>query len=206
MTAPADLPAPAGSPAPGARRERALAMVACLVGSAVVLFSASATWVSAQVQAGTGGQASAVAAPLPVKWSGESLAPAATALALLGLAATLAIIATRRVGRTLVGVLLAGAGVAIFLIVGGIALDPMAAVRGTDEVRALVPIGDPTILDLSRTVAPWLASFGGLVLAITGAVVVARAGTWPAMSGRYQARAAAPADAWDAIERGQDPT
>ncbi len=51
-----------------------------------------------------------------------------------------------------------------------------------------------------------IQGFGGLVLAITGAVVVARAGTWPAMSGRYQARAAAPADAWDAIERGQDPT
>ncbi|WP_242423717.1 Trp biosynthesis-associated membrane protein [Frankia sp. EI5c] len=200
---------PAAAPAPPGgdrtRRERTAAVLACLVGAAVVLFSVSSTWVSARVQSGSG-RGEQVAAPLAVDWSGGSLAPAVTALALLGLAGTVAIIATRRLGRTLVGVLVALAGIAILLTAGGIALDPMGAVRGTDEVRAVVPAGEPAITGLSRTAGPWLASIGGLVLAVTGAAVVARAGTWPAMSGRYQARVAAPVDAWDAIERGQDPT
>ncbi|CUU55978.1 trp region conserved hypothetical membrane protein [Parafrankia irregularis] len=196
--------APAADQARRARRERMLAIVGCLVGAAAVLFSAGSTWVSARVQSGVGEKV--VAAPLTVNWSGSSLAPAVTALGLLGLAGTLAIIATRRLGRTVVGILVLLAGIAILVTAGGIAIDPMGAVRGTDEVQAVVPVGEPTITGLSRTAGPWSASFGGLVLAVTGAAVVARARTWPAMSGRYQARVAAPVDAWDAIERGQDPT
>ncbi|MEX5631674.1 Trp biosynthesis-associated membrane protein [Parafrankia sp. FMc2] len=199
-------PAPMSGPGRRARRERALAVVACLVGSAAVLFSTGSTWVSARVQAATGAGNEVVAAPLPVSWSGGSLAPAVTGLALLGLAGTVAIIATRRLGRIVVGVLVVLAGIGIVLTAGGIALDPEGAVRGTDEVQAVVPAGEPAILGLSSGAGPWFAVLGGLVLAVTGATVVARAGTWPAMSGRYQARVAAPVDAWDAIERGQDPT
>ena len=211
---PADGPAaatgaPSSAPSRGGadarvRRERALAVAGCLAGAAIVLFSSAGTWVSARVQAGAGGEI--VAAPLPVEWSGGSLAPAASGLALVGLAAAVGVVATRGLGRTVIGLLLAAAGIGILIVAGGIALDPMAAVRGSEEVEALAPLGNAVILDLTRSAGPWFATAGGALLVLTGGLLVARGRSWPAMSGRYQGRAAAPADAWDAIERGHDPT
>lgn len=187
------------------RRERAGAVLGCLLGSALVLFSSGATWVSARVQSG-GEDPGVVAAPLSVEWSGGTIAPAATALGLLGLAAAVAVVATRRVGRTIVGVLAAAAGIGILIVAGGIAVDPLAAVSGTDEVRTVAPAGDAAILDPSWTAAGWISCLGGLLLMVTGGLIAARGRSWPALSGRYQARGAVPADAWDAIERGHDPT
>jgi uncharacterized membrane protein (TIGR02234 family) len=187
------------------RRRLLLAVLGCLAGAAVVLVSSGATWVSARVSDGSGSGAAA-AAPLPVELTGGTLAPVASALGLMCLAAAVAVIATRRLGRTVVGLLVAAAGVGIVLVAGRLALDPLTTVRATSQVHQLAPGGDARIRDLHRSAAPWLSCLGGLLLAVTGAAVAARGRTWPGMTGRYQARAATPADAWDAIERGQDPT
>ncbi|MCK9894547.1 Trp biosynthesis-associated membrane protein [Frankia sp. AgB32] len=189
------------------RRERGLAILGCLVGAGLVLTCGAATWASARVGAPRSpGDGDAVAAPLAAHWSGGTLAPACTALALVGLAAAVAIVATRRVGRTVVGVLAVAAGIGIIYLAGRVGADPLAAVRDTDAVEQFSLGGRADISEVHRTAAPWLAVIGGALLTVAGMLAAVRGGRWPAMSGRYQAREARPVDAWDAIERGHDPT
>ncbi|MCM3886179.1 Trp biosynthesis-associated membrane protein [Frankia sp. R82] len=197
----------AGDAARAGRRERGLAVLGCLLGAGLVLVCGAATWVSARVGAPhTASDGAAVAAPLATHWTGSTLAPAATALALVGLAATVAIVAARGIGRAAVGLLAIVAGIGIVYVVLRIGLDPTPALRRTDSVRQLSVGGPADITAVHRTAAPWLAAFGGLLLTAAGALAAARGRRWPAMSGRYQARDARPVDAWDAIERGHDPT
>ena len=102
---------------------------------------------------------------------------AASALALVALAGAGAILLVRATGRMLLGVVLLAVG-------GGIVasgLDPVVAVR---------------LLAGAATVA------GSLV-------VVLRARSWPAPRSRYDTpapRRGTPRDAWDALDRGEDPT
>ncbi|MCM3924731.1 Trp biosynthesis-associated membrane protein, partial [Frankia sp. AiPs1] len=189
------------------RRERVLAVLGCLLGAGLVLVCGGATWVSARVGTPRGGQDdTAVAAPLAVHWTGGDIASAATALALVGLAAAVAIVATRRIGRPVVGLLAVAAGIGIAYVAGNIGFDPLSALRDTDQVRQFAPGGRAEISSVHRTAAPWLAMLGGVLLTAAGVLAVLRGRSWPGMSGRYQAREARPVDAWDAIERGHDPT
>ncbi|WP_261555341.1 Trp biosynthesis-associated membrane protein [Frankia tisae] len=210
---PADAPAAAADDlramraARRGRRERVLAVVGCLLGAGLVLVCSGATWISARVGTPRGGlDATAVAAPLAVHWTGGDIASAATALALVGLAAAVAIIATRRIGRPIVGLLAVAAGIGIAYVAVHVGSDPLAALRDTDQVRQFAPGGRAEISGVHRTVAPWLAMLGGVLLTAAGGLAVLRGRSWPGMSGRYQAREARPVDAWDAIERGRDPT
>ena len=132
-------------------------------------------------------------------------------VALLGLAGVPALLAARRAGRVLVGLLLVAAGL-------------VAAVRCT----ALATGGTPALLARSggaggvaqadATAWPLLAAAGGLVLA-AGAVAVLLSGRSGGLSARYEAPAArevppaattdargGEAAAWDALDRGDDPT
>ena len=58
----------------------------------------------------------------------------------------------------------------------------------------------------------WLAGAGGLVLAAGGVVALVAGSGWPGLAARYERDPAAPTaatgptSAWDAIERGDDPT
>jgi uncharacterized membrane protein (TIGR02234 family) len=181
-------------------------VLACLLGAALALFASSATWARTDVldAATAGGQAAA--APLAVKLSGGDLTPAVNALGLLGLAATVALVATRGIGRRLVGVLLAAAGVGVMVYAARIGADPGPTVRAAQHVVALAPSGHPRVGPIRLTVAPWAALVGGLAFAGAGMVAAVFGPRWPAMGGRYQTRSRRPLDAWEAIERGQDPT
>ncbi len=61
-------------------------------------------------------------------------------------------------------------------------------------------------------VAPprWAALAGGALVGLGGALVVVRARRWPQPRSRYddsrRPREATPRDAWDALDRGEDPT
>jgi uncharacterized membrane protein (TIGR02234 family) len=211
--------APAGG---GGRREAAAAVAGCLAGAALTLSAGSATWLSVRVAA------SPAAAPLPVSLSGGTLAPAATAFGLAGLAAVAALAATRGIGRQLTGVLLVVAGAVVLAVAGRVALDPAAAARGSAKVGELAAGGPVDLRSVRRGAWPWLSASGGLLLLASGLLVAARGRRWAGMSARYAApgagrpapgspRAAGGARAagggprgrlsdWDAIERGEDPT
>ncbi len=184
----------------------AAAVAACLLGAALVLLTAGATWVRVRVAATTADGQEAAAAPLAASLTGSDLAPALAGLGLVGLAGVVAIAATRRLGRVVVGALVVLAGVAIAVVAGRLAADPLPAVRAASQVRDLVPGATADLRDLRRTFAPWLATCAGVLLALGGLLVALRGHTWSALSARYRTPAARPVDAWEAIDRGDDPT
>ena len=162
------------------RRELLAAVVLCLMGSALVLLAVSQAWVSAKVPAPP---------PLPsrrLELRGYHFAEGARALGFVGLAGVAALLAARDIGRLLVGLLIAAAGVGIVAVV----------------VRALA--------DTAGLGAwPYVAIVGGVLLVAAGGLVVARGRSWTSMSARYDAPAQKPrgeASLWEALDRGEDPT
>jgi hypothetical protein len=203
-----------GTPAtPGAGQRRlagrtglSSAIVSCLAGAALTLGASSAHWVRTAVSDAVAAGGGVVAAPLKVSLGGGDVAPAVGGLGLVGLAAAVALVATRGLGRLVVGVLVAAAGVGVLVYAGRVGIDPGPLVRTSQHVVALAPSGQPKVGAVDVTAAPWVAFVGGLAFLAAGALAVVFGRQWPAMGGRYQTRAARPLDAWDAIERGQDPT
>jgi len=189
--------AAAAGPTRAGRRALAYAVLLCLAGAGLAVFAATRTWAV---------ELTTRAAPLPsaqVTRSGGDLLPWLPALALVGLAGAGAVLASRGIGRRLVGglLVLVGVGVAAGGAEGGFGADP-------GEVRVAWPL---------------LCVLGGLLVAGAGVVTAVRGPRWPAMGARYERAGAGPAEsslvadggrvdgrrtaaAWDALDRGEDPT
>jgi hypothetical protein len=191
---------PSSASGPTRRRGLAYAVVLCLAGAGLALYAATRTWnVEVTVRP----------APLPELRTAHRGAPWLAPIAVVGLAAAGALVATRGTARRAVGVLLVliGAGLAVG---GG---------QGLADSRLW----------------PALCLVGGVAVALAGGLTVARGQTWPGMGARYErghgrrslsesAPASAfgePSDrpapaaqdgsvastqAWDALDRGEDPT
>ncbi|MFR9777827.1 Trp biosynthesis-associated membrane protein [Micromonospora sp. MS34] len=182
-------PAATSPPARG-RRELTYAVLLCLAGAGLAFWAVTRTWSVELTARGS-------LPPTRHARTGAELLPWVSALALVGLAGGGAVLATRGRVRRLLGGLLVLAGLA------------MAAGGGYGLAESGV----------SRQ-WPALVLVGGLVAAAGGAFTGARGGGWPAMGTRYErpARSAAPAgpdrpavergtrDAWEALDRGEDPT
>ncbi|MEU1968735.1 Trp biosynthesis-associated membrane protein [Micromonospora sediminicola] len=181
-----------GAPAARGRRELAYAVLLCLAGAGLACWAVTRTW---SVEVTTRGSLP----PGRPGRTGAELLPWVSALAWVGLAGGGALLATGGRLRRVLGALLAGIGLAVALG-GGIGLAEPGVSRHW----------------------PALVLAGGLALAAGGAFAALRGGGWPAMGARYERRAAAssaapggaerPAvergarDAWDALDRGEDPT
>ncbi len=191
------------------RREFAAVLAACGVGAALLLVAAGQPWVHVLV---------ALPRPLPdagYALTGRELAPAAGAVGLVGLAGVAGTVATRGYPRSLVGLLLALAGVAA----------SYASLRGAGQpaVHRALATEAALLRDGAVTAAHtgWagVSVAGGALLAVAGAVTAARGRKWPSLSRKYDApgsRAGADAtggsepqeahDMWDSLDRGKDPT
>ncbi len=181
----------AGQPARRSPRgQLVLAVLACTAGAGLALYASSKNWAVDLTQR---------PAPLPpvrTARSGGDFVPWVPALALISLAGAGALVATRRKGRLLVGVLLALAGSGV--------------VAGA--VYGLAVAGDAT----GSTGPGWplVALSGGLVIVAVGALTLWHGQGWPTMGARYErAGSAAPVSAqddsakvWDALDQGDDPT
>jgi hypothetical protein len=166
-----------------ARRELQLAVLLCLLGSALVLFALSRTWYSVA----EGQQLTIDAVHTPVR--GTHVVAGAQALGWVGLAGVVALAATKRWGRVVIGVLVLAAGVGIVV----------------DVAQARVPY--------AASGWAWLTVAGGVVLALSGVLVAVRGRKWAALSPSYDAPAlrsdeppATDKAVWDALDRGEDPT
>jgi uncharacterized membrane protein (TIGR02234 family) len=202
--------APVVAPGAGAKSRRSLALMLLLavLGAAVVLLAVGQTWARGSVDVqGTG---------IGVSTSGSGITGLPGALALVGLAASVAVFAVRGLGRVAVGLLLAlagaGAAVSALLAVGDTAALDRNAARAAGLTRA-------TATAVGHTGWPWVAALGGVLLLLAGLLVLARGRDWPGMSSRYEAPGAGPkrpgrpapatetpADLWKALDRGEDPT
>ncbi|MEU0080168.1 Trp biosynthesis-associated membrane protein [Micromonospora tulbaghiae] len=176
------------APAARGRRELAYAVLLCLAGAGLACWAVTRTWAVEVTARGSlpSGRAGR---------TGTELLPWVLALTYVGLAGGGAVLATRGRLRRLLGVLLATVGVAV-TVGGGIGLTETGVSRQW----------------------PALVLAGGLALAAGGAFTALRGDGWPAMGARYERRSA-PADepgrpavergtrdAWDALDRGEDPT
>lgn len=178
------------------RRALTVAVIGCVAAGLLLVVAAGRPW-----------QVLHLGGPLPQRHgvSGRAHTPVPSAVGWLGAAAGLALLAVRRWGRVLIGLLLVVSGAAA-------AVESVRyARRGVGEF-AWTSYGPVTSVTLTRTVWPWVAVAAAVVLAVVGLWVVLRGGRWPGMGERYDAPAEPrrPADpaaaAWDALDRGDDPT
>lgn len=193
---------------PSARREYLGALVLLAAGGVLGLVAASRSWGSAEVSSSLSVTSTTV--------SGSDLVPLAPAVALVALAAVVAVPAVRRLGRRIVGAVLAVLG-AVQAVLAALALPDLAG-RVRDWLESS-PDGLGSAEQIS-TSPGWAVAVvvAGLLVTAAGALVAVRGPGWPAMGSRYERPggprrekpAARPADgnraAWDALDRGDDPT
>jgi uncharacterized membrane protein (TIGR02234 family) len=179
------------------RRELSAAGLLCLLGAVLVLVAAGRTWTSLDVPAGPLAEAREVAS------SGTVLVPGVPALGLAGLAGVVALAATRRAGRVVVGVvlLLVGAGTFAAVLLPDLTSATLRAQGAEGRV--------------TTSAWPSVTAAGGLLVAAAGGLTVLRGRSWPALGQRYETPAAVeqvptpPASErslWEALDRGEDPT
>lgn len=181
-------------------RHRLLLGAALLVVGVVLAAAASAgVWLRPRL-----GE-SLVAVPDPLL-RGRTLVPAAVPLALVGVAGAVAVLSARaRVLRVLAAALVVLAGLGLAALTLAVVLDPSAAAR-----HALG--SSPPVVAAGATGLGWLDLLAGVAIAAGGPLVAAAGPRRVATSSRYDspgasaAAASPPANEWDALERGDDPT
>jgi hypothetical protein len=158
-----------------ARRELTVTVLLCAVGAVVELLAVGRPW--AKVAART--------------YTGSNVAGAVRPLALVALAGTAALLATRRWGRIAVGVLLVAAGAGTAVAAATASYPPGAHHLEGWRIVTIV---------------------AAVPVAVSGLASAARGYRWSVMSARYDApgarqRVQDPDVAlWDALDRGDDPT
>ena len=180
------------------RRGLVVALAGCALAGALVLVCAGRVWGSATVTATAGAQQHLTA-------TGHAAEPALPALGFALLVSTGALIASRRLLRRLVGL--------VVVVIGGAAIG-LAATSHDDVVRALTRHAFAVqTADVHVSLSAWavLTAVGGAIGVVIGAAAVLFGNTWPALGARYETPVAKPkADTetatWDALDRGEDPT
>ncbi len=169
------------------RRELLVAVGLVLLGSAASLLASTQLWIAIDGAADITGT------------RGRQVSPGSFAFGLMGLAGLVALLATRQVGRQIVGalVVVAGVGLGWASVLG----------RSTDGGWA-ANVGEAGVPHW--TAWPWVALAGGVLVALGGLLAIVRGGRWPGMSSRYdrpsgQTRGSED-DTWRALDRGEDPT
>ncbi|WP_369077182.1 Trp biosynthesis-associated membrane protein [Symbioplanes lichenis] len=181
----------AGRVTPG--RRLAYAVLATAAGAGLVLWGITRTW-STKVTDRPG------LTQLRETHPGTDTAPLVLALALVALAGAGALFATKGVVRRVLGVLIAVAGVGVVV----------ATIAG----RAGLDIGEA---GAGATAWPVVCVAGGLLVVLGGWWTVRHGHEWPGMGARYERTVTAPVatddtgtvdarSAWDALDRGDDPT
>lgn len=175
-------------------RSAVLSILGVVVGAVVVLLSASPTWIRVSLRASTG----------HVTLRGSTSASAAVPLALVAVAGLIALALVRTWLRRVLAVLIALAGVGVAVAGVHVLSSAPAIARGNSRVSAAGRLSAAHV-----TAAPYVSLLGALLI-VAGAVLAGMcSGGWPGPSRRYEAaetRQRRPADAWEALERGEDPT
>lgn len=179
-----------------------------LLGAGVVLVAGFRPWVSGTV-------ADAVLGGSRVEATGSEVAPGLSAIALAVAAATVAVVAAGRVGRTVALVLWAGCLVVAGALTVRVLADPSGALGPVAATR----VGRTGTVEAvaSATAMPWVALLGVLVAALALGCALVGARRWAGPSRRYEAPGAAEGHVagrrgervtsdWDDLSAGRDPT
>lgn len=186
-------------------------VVVLLLASLGVLASYGATWAVAVVPVFAGAEAGATA-EREVRLTGRDLAPLGAAMAWVGLAAIAGLLATRTWGRRVTGfiLVLAGGAAGVTGLVFGLT-EAATGGGGTFVAAALGDAAEQAATEVSVTIW-WLpAAVSGLAMLACGLLAVLDGPAWPRLGARYSRSdgvigAPSAAAAWDALDRGEDPT
>lgn len=196
------------------RRGYALTLLAGLGGGLLAVLGASRPW--ARVDAAAAGMP-----PSPVAVSGGAAVPWLTALALVVCASWLAVLATAGPARRAVGVLslVSALAVVVGTLTGGAAVSAALAVAVEASPTSAQGSGTALAAGAARTAWPLLTALGGLLAAAAAAVVAVHGHRLPSMGRRYSSPVPAPtreaaaapssddpADWWQELDEGRDPT
>lgn len=180
------------------RRSQLTAILACLAGAGLTLYAVTRVW-SVRVEQRAG------LSDLRTEQTAADVQPWVVGLALVALAGTGALLATRGAVRRVLGALLilAGAGIVVGAVLARVAVEPGAA-------------------GAAGWIWPVAGVLGGAAVAVGGLLAARHGHQWPAMSSRYERstvpaaepvpespNSARPTDNrafWDALDRGEDPT
>lgn len=135
-------------------------------------------------------------------------APLVAALSLVSLAAWGVLLLTRgRIRKAAAWLALIAAGSVIAASVAALRSVPGALAERLDQVAAH---GGGGGLDVALTPWGWMTLACAVLVAAAALVACRTVGTWPEMSGRYDApraeESADPTDIWKALDEGRDPT
>jgi hypothetical protein len=176
-------------------REYVVVLSAITAGSALAWWATSGTWAVAQEALLGEVQGSLAQAVSQRTLSASALAPAAAAMPIVGFAGLAGVIGSRGVVRRIVGMLVAVAGGV--LVWSGIQASISLRVGllvSAGEIESVVPV------------LPLVTAFAGGVLLAAGVAVLLRGNAWPALGANYERSSDRPRDAWEALDRGVDPT
>ncbi len=184
---------PGTSPRRAARRALGYVAAGCLCGAGLALIAARQQWAVRVTRR------EPPLSPLREAFTGADLVPWLPAVALVALAAGVAVLATRGVGRLLVGVVALGCGLAIVSGAGyGMTVAPA-------DGRVAVADGAWSLAGLA----------GGLMVVAAALLVIRNGRVWPSMGARYERGHPGdpaggadddPVRMWDALDEGADPT
>lgn len=175
------------------------------LGAVLVLTAVGRTWAEGTLPA-----------KMEISVTGSAISGLPSGLTLAAMAAAVAVFAVRGGGRIVVGLLatLAGLGVAIGSALGARDTSALDAEAARKLALVSAQAGSP-----GHTAWPWVALVGGVLLALAGLLTVRSGRHWPAMGARYEApagkakagrrppqAAGTPAELWQALDRGEDPT
>ena len=195
--------------APGRRFAGVLLVLA--LASLGVLVSYGATWVVALVPV-FAGSATESAPAREIALTGRDLAPLGAAMGWVGLAAIAALLATRTWGRRVTGAVVLVAGGAAG--VTGVAFGLTEVASGGGGTFVAAALGDESAAAAtSVSISAWwvVAVLSGLAMLACGMLALLDGPSWPRLGARYsrpdsQATVPSAAAAWDALDRGEDPT
>jgi uncharacterized membrane protein (TIGR02234 family) len=198
-------------------RERLAVLALGVIGAGLAFLTVTRPWLTVSVQDPLTGSGR-------LHPAGRDVAALVPAAALVALAASAAAVTMRRIGRQVAGLLLVAAGAAIASAAATVLADPRAAAAESART-ATGRTGDLSGITATAGVWPWLAIGAGVPIVLAGALTIVRGRRWSGLSARYDAPgpaeggtgappdpadpvdpAADPAQAWDALSRGDDPT
>lgn len=176
-------------------RQYLVVLTVIAAGSAVAWWATSSTWAIAQESLLGEAEGSLAQAVAQTSLRASAVVPAAAAMPVVGFAGLAGVIGSRGVVRRVVGVLVMLAGAV--LVWSG--LQTAASLSVGDVVSA----GEVVSVSLAY---PILAAAAGFVLVGAGVLVVMFAQRWPHLGAKYERTSDRPRDAWEAMDRGLDPT
>lgn len=192
------------SHSPGVRREYVAAVTAVAAGSLLSWWAMSQPWLTVtEALLGTGGDGASFesdstfsAAQSVEEVSGSSVLPAAAAMPVLMLAGIAAVIGSRGWGRRLTGVVIGFAALVVIVsAISALFVEGLSSFAPADA-RAVATAPLSAVLSVA----------GGAIAFAGGAVIAWRGPLWPGLGRSYERQAKKPRDAWEALDRGVDPT